>query len=147
MRPLIVLFACIIACFFAVSAEALDSDGDGLNNNQDNCDDHYNPAQADGDNDEVGNVCDNCSIDPNSGQVDSDDDGYGNICDADLTNDGIVGVPDFQVLVDCLNLPGQAAGNECRIADLNADHRVDDIDLRLLSERFGYPPGPSGLVP
>ena len=58
-----------------------DSDGDGLNDEFDNCPEAYNPSQSDADGDGTGNDCDTCT--------DTDDDGYGdpgypiNTCDSD----------------------------------------------------------------
>lgn len=58
-----------------------DSDGDGICNNQDNCDYTANPDQADSDNDGVGDVCDNCPTTYNPTQLDSDNDGVGDACE------------------------------------------------------------------
>jgi hypothetical protein len=100
-------------------------------------------AQVDEDLDTIPNDSDNCTYVPNKGQEDEDGDGYGNICDADFNNDGIVGTPDFLILGQCMSLPGQGAGNECRHCDLNSDHRVNGRDYDLFDELFGLPPGPS----
>ena len=148
MKLWIMTFACIITCFLAVGAHAAtDSDADGLADNADNCVDHPNLDQADGDSDDVGDACDNCTVEPNAGQVDSDGDGYGNTCDADFNNDGIVGIPDFPIIVDCLEMPGVAARGDCLMTDLNGDHRIDDVDFRLFTESVGGVPGPSALAP
>ena len=82
-----------------------DSDGDGVCDNQDNCDFTANPDQADNDGDGIGNACDdtpngpcgsqggdsdgdgvcdnqdNCRTTPNPDQADNDNDGIGNVCD------------------------------------------------------------------
>ena len=58
-----------------------DTDGDGVNDCNDNCDFVSNPAQADGDGDGVGNACDNCVSTPNPTQVNSDGDTFGDACD------------------------------------------------------------------
>ena len=83
-----------------------DSDGDGVCDNQDNCDFTANPDQADNDGDGIGNVCDdtpngdpcanqggdsdgdgvcdnqdNCDFTANPDQADNDGDGIGNACD------------------------------------------------------------------
>src|SRR5262249_40098132 len=77
----------------------LDSDGDGVPDDQDNCPHTPNPSQSDFDADGVGDACDNCVTVPNprvqpgflqanpwamltGGQRDDDGDGYGNKCDA-----------------------------------------------------------------
>jgi len=48
----------------------VDSDGDGIMDDCDNCPANYNPGQEDADGDLVGDACDDCT--------DSDGDGYGN---------------------------------------------------------------------
>jgi hypothetical protein len=144
----IVTFAFIITCFLSVGAHAApDSDADGLADAVDNCVDHPNPPQLDQDSDGAGDACDNCTVEPNAGQVDSDGDGYGNSCDADFSNDGIVGIPDFPIIVHCLDMPGVSARGECLMTDLNGDHRIDDVDFRLFTESVGGVPVPSALAP
>ena len=70
---------------------APDADGDGVNNEDDNCPTSHNASQGDADEDGVGDVCDNCEnvANPPDGdardQPDSDGDGAGDACDA---NDG-----------------------------------------------------------
>ncbi|MFP9099831.1 hypothetical protein ACLI09_12315, partial [Flavobacterium sp. RHBU_24] len=56
---------------------ALDSDGDGITNDVDNCPFTFNPLQEDGDHDGVGDICDNCPTTPNPRQYDEDHDGIG----------------------------------------------------------------------
>ncbi|WP_394202901.1 PHB depolymerase family esterase [Shewanella waksmanii] len=83
-----------------------DSDGDGINDDIDNCVDIANSDQADNDADGIGNLCDstpnggvvdsdndgiadvddNCPAIANSDQADNDADGIGNVCDS--TPDG-----------------------------------------------------------
>jgi hypothetical protein len=147
MKLWIVTFACVIACLLSFSAQAQDSDADGVLDNVDNCPDVANTPQLDQDSDLFGDKCDNCTLEPNTGQIDSDADGYGNKCDADFTNDGIVGLPDFPIIVSCINMPGHGARDECKFVDLNVDHRIDDVDFRLFSEAVGFPPGPSAFAP
>jgi rhodanese-related sulfurtransferase len=87
----------------------VDSDGDVINDDLDNCPDVYNPSQADSDNDGIGNVCDpNC---PNL--------------------DGLnpVSFVDFSILMTNWQLNGPALGG-----DLNADGTVDEKDLGILGD-------------
>jgi len=91
------------------TAGCVDSDGDGVNDDLDNCPNIFNPSQRD-----------------------SDDDGLGDICDPNCPNlDGLnpVNFIDFSMLaqnwqVTGPNLPG----------DLNMDNIVDINDLAILSD-------------
>ena len=58
----------------------VDTDGDGLFDFEDNCQDVKNTAQGDSDGDEVGDVCDNCPNVANADQRDSVGDGQGDVC-------------------------------------------------------------------
>ncbi len=82
-------------------ATAVDTDGDGIVDSQDNCIFIPNPNQADADLDGVGDLCDptpngpdndpdgdgvptgtdNCPLNPNPNQEDADGDGAGDVCD------------------------------------------------------------------
>lgn len=59
----------------------LDSDQDGIADENDNCPLTFNPDQSDVDGDGVGDVCDNCVETPNSDQLDSNGNGIGDACD------------------------------------------------------------------
>ena len=84
----------------AVAGCALDSDGDGIPNDDDNCPTVANPGQEDFDGDGVGDACDdsdldgivdaidNCPLTPNPDQSDVDGDGVGDACD-DSDGDGV----------------------------------------------------------
>ena len=89
---------------------------------------------------------DNCSGVANAGQEDADGDGFGNLCDADFDGDCVVGITDFGLFKQCLNLPGHGVRPECRAMDLNSDHRVNSLDFLLFEQLFGSAPGPSGLA-
>ncbi|MBN1415732.1 MAG: FG-GAP repeat protein [Bacteroidales bacterium] len=65
-----------------------DRDGDGVNNQQDNCPRTDNADQDDTDEDGIGNTCDNCPDTKNALQIDSDADGMGDACD-DCTENSI----------------------------------------------------------
>lgn len=95
----------------------LDSDGDGVLDNSDNC-----------------------QWVSNADQRDSNGDGYGNICDTDLNNDGITNGLDVGVLrVEFLT-----SGPD---SDFNNDGIVNGLDVGIMRTYFLMPPGPSGLVP
>ena len=147
LRNAWILTGAILLLALAANAAPPDSDADGSPNNNDNCPSIFNPDQSDEDTDGVGDRCDNCTIMGNAGQEDADGDGFGNICDADLTNDGIIGVPDFIPFSNCFNHPGEGATPACSSSDFNSDNRVNSLDFQIMEEMWGLPPGPSGLVP
>lgn len=59
----------------------LDTDGDGVVDDFDNCPNTPNPLQEDTDVDGLGDACDNCPAIPNALQEDLDGDGIGDLCD------------------------------------------------------------------
>lgn len=63
------------------SGSITDSDGDGVEDANDNCPYTSNSDQTDSDGDDVGDACDNCPYRDNSDQTDSDGDGIGDACD------------------------------------------------------------------
>jgi len=69
------------SCWFTVTVELNDPDGDSLPNFDDNCPDIYNPSQDDFDGDGVGDPCDNCPEDFDPTQSDTDVDAIGDLCD------------------------------------------------------------------
>lgn len=71
----------------------LDTDGDGVADDVDNCPVTANPDQADADVDGVGDACDNCPETANTDQQDTDGNGIGDACEAVTDTDGD-GVPD-----------------------------------------------------
>lgn len=114
-----------------------DDDGDGIDNEFDNCTSTDNADQADGDGDGVGDACDNCPDDANAGQADGDGDGIGDICDttiaaADGDGDGIDDAIDNcpQANADQANADGDAAGDVCDncVAAANDDQADADGD-------------------
>ncbi len=67
--------------YYWVGCSTLDSDGDCIRNDEDNCPGIANPDQENSDGDSHGDACDNCPDIPNPDQVDSDGDGVGDACD------------------------------------------------------------------
>jgi hypothetical protein len=96
------------------------------------------PAAVDTDGDGVADDEDNCTLVPNPDQRDTDRDGIGNICDGDFNNDCMVNRRDFAYMRAVFLTPN-------RHADLNGDGVVDFLDLVLLRGMRGAPPGPSGV--
>jgi hypothetical protein len=76
-----------------------DYDGDGIEDDFDNCPFRPNGDQADSDGDGVGDVCDNCKYAANKDQMDTDADGIGDVCDPDIDNDGVLNAADNCPLV------------------------------------------------
>jgi len=66
----------------ARAQEVVDTDGDTIADELDNCPGVPNVEQADADEDGVGDACDNCPALANDEQVDVDEDGLGDDCDA-----------------------------------------------------------------
>ena len=90
----------------------LDTDGDGVFDNDDNCILEPNSTQTDSDGDGLGNACDNCPNISNPSQTDTDGDGAGDVCDACPTGDDSIdtdgdGIPD-----GCDLCPGAPDGGD-----------------------------------
>ncbi|MEM6640551.1 MAG: choice-of-anchor B family protein [Pseudomonadota bacterium] len=98
--------------------ELLDTDGDGVPDELDNCIEIANPDQRD-----------------------THGDGYGNVCDPDLDNNGVVNVVDLGLLRQSFFQTG--SGQD---ADLNGDDVVNFVDLGIMRQFFFGPPGPSGIA-
>lgn len=94
-----------------------DTDGDGFDDNNDNCTLVANPSQLDGDGDFMGNMC-----------------------DADFNNDLSVNFVDLSYLADRFLTSDETA-------DLNADGTVNFIDVQIFSNLFFGEPGPTGTDP
>lgn len=120
----------------------LDSDGDGINDDIDNCQDTYNPAQDDNDGDGIGDLCDNCLTTANNDQIDTDLDGIGNACDDcpddynnDRDGDG------FCESVD--NCPGTYNPDQI---DLNHNDRGDACENCCVGIRGNIDDDPSDVI-
>jgi uncharacterized protein (TIGR03382 family) len=93
-----------------------DYDGDGYEDDFDNCPFRPNRDQADSDGDGVGDVCDNCPHAANKDQMDTDGDGIGDVCDPDMDNDGIPNAQDNCPLVpnkSQIDTDGDGLGDAC----------------------------------
>lgn len=99
----------------SIIVDVADTDGDGVADGPDNCDNTANPLQEDADGDGVGDVCDNCVNTANLDQADADIDGVGDACD----NCDAVANP-LQEDADA-----DGVGNAC---DANNDADGDGID-------------------
>lgn len=106
---------------FRAYRSGIDSDGDGVLDQFDNCINTPNSDQADADGDSVGNACDDCPNTADRDQGDLDQNGLGDSC--------------------------ACAGQPCQRADVNQDGRVDTADLALCAASFSsntFPPAPPG---
>ncbi|HJP39847.1 MAG TPA: hypothetical protein QF499_12085 [Gammaproteobacteria bacterium] len=94
------------------------------------------PPVVDSDSEGLPDDQDNCTNIANSTQIDSNGDGYGNACDADLNNDGIVNFADLGVMRSVFFTDDQDA-------DLNGDGVVNFADVAIIKTQFLGSPGPS----
>ena len=94
----------------------------------------------DTDGDLIADDCDNCKLLSNSDQRDTDNDGYGNRCDPDFNNDNVINAADLAYLKSRFFSSDPNA-------DLNGDGFVNAADLSILKQMFFSPPGPSGIAP
>ena len=128
----------------------IDTDGDGVVDDEDNCPAIINTNQTDSDLDLIGDACDecpfdvendidqdgvcgdidNCPIHANPEQANFDDDNFGNVCDPDDDNDGFDDENDncpFDYNSNQLDTDGDGYGNTCNKDDDN-DGIVDGED-------------------
>ena len=107
---------CATLFALAATANATDTDGDGLVD-----------------------IADNCIETANADQRDTDGDDFGNACDADLNNDDVVNVVD-------LGLLRARFFTADADADFNGDGVVNVVDLGIMRQQFFAAPGPSGVA-
>jgi len=119
---------------------AVDSDGDGILDSQDNCRTVANANQADGDGDGVGDVCDNCPKDANADQADEDGNGVGDVCQCvclgDVDEQGQIDLDDLQAMSQILLTAGSpfvVADQAGSCADVDENGQVDLDDLQGLA--------------
>jgi acetyltransferase-like isoleucine patch superfamily enzyme len=133
-----------------LATPVVDSDGDGVFDNQDNCPDVFNPAQADGDGNGIGDRCqdsdedgildivDNCPTVANPDQLDANRDGYGDACVASTVPAGtdFGGNPIIGTGVQIS--PGVSFGDDAEIGDgARIDRNIiagDDVAVGLGSK-------------
>ena len=125
----------------AVGGGFVDSDGDGIRDEEDNCPANANPNQADRDGDGVGDVCDNCPDVANPDQRDSDGDGVGDACEGgpvtcDMDDDGDIDRIDIRRITA---LKGQTVPPAPVTADVNNDRRITVNDARGCTLRCNLP--------
>ncbi|MEN6424507.1 MAG: molybdopterin-dependent oxidoreductase [Phycisphaerales bacterium] len=92
-------------------------------------------VEADRDGDAVPDSRDNCPDAFNASQRDSDGDGLGDICDPDcpdLDGRSQVSFPDFAVLASSW----RTSDPNTHATDLNADGRIDPLDLAILAHHW-----------
>ena len=95
----------------------VDFDNDGINDNLDNCAEHFNPYQEDIDEDGIGDVCDQCDNNV--------------FVTGDLNGDGWKDLIDALTLVDVLLEDGDNVCAE-ESADINGDNIINILDLVLM---------------
>ena len=126
--------------------DIIDTDNDGVTDDEDNCDRVANPDQADADNDGYGDACDTCPDVEDPDQLDGDSDGYGDLCDvcpsvadaesqSDRDSDGYGDA--------CDNCPDLSNPNQ---TDSNGDGTGDACEV-VLEARFviGSPAGAASV--
>lgn len=99
-----------------------DADGDGLEDEYDNCPFGSNYDQLDADGDGVGDSCDVCASVSDAAQADVDLDGSGDLCDTDADNDGWANLDDnCDLLANAAqtNSDPDALGDACDTDDDN----------------------------
>ena len=95
----------------------------------------------DTDGDGIEDANDNCTLISNLSQLDTDGDDYGNACDTDLNGSGLTNFIDVGLFVNEFGSVGSNA------ADFDGSGFVNFLDFALIPQFLFAPPGPSGLAP
>ncbi len=101
-------------------------------------------ALVDVDGDGVEDQYDNCTGLMNPEQKDFDHDGCGDLCDPDIDQDGSVSTLDFGAWNASFELGEGDVGFDPRV-DWDCDGTISTLDFGIWSGLFEGPPGPSGL--
>lgn len=139
--------------FCVVGEFSVDTDGDGVIDDADNCPDTANADQADMDNDGIGDVCDddidgdgfineddNCPENANPEQTDYDNDGIGDLCDEECETSTSTDTP-IEIASsgdDATYLVTTQIMENVIITDVNVTINIDhdwdsDLDIYLIS--------------
>jgi len=116
----------------ATGGACIDSDNDGVCDEDDNCPATPNPNQEDQDGDGVGDVCDNCVDVFNPGQEDSNGNGVGDACEAsarcDVDSDGDIDRTDIRSILRARNQPASGPDDP---RDADGDGIITGHDAKL----------------
>jgi hypothetical protein len=105
----------------------VDSDGDGVPDDQDNCIEVPNPDQADANSGEDDNI------------AKAGEQHYGNKCDPDFDNSGIVNIIDFN---EWRKYTGQSVPPAPESIDISGDGLIWIQDFNIWRQYYGKAPGP-----
>jgi uncharacterized repeat protein (TIGR03806 family) len=126
----------------------IDTDGDGVTDDMDNCKTKPNASQGDSDRDDVGNACDDCRYEPDPNQKDrggvgagSPPDGIGDACQCgDVDGDGRVTLSDRVLIQRSLLSPPTAFLARPRNCDVGGSVGCTVADALLIGRALLNPP-------
>lgn len=130
--------------FALMFQDVVDTDGDGIIDDEDNCRLIANEDQADLDGDGIGDACDEdtdgdgfinsedyCPLLASTENGDLDGDGVGDVCDDDIDGDSVLNIGDNCPLIantDQLDFDGDTLGNACD-TDVDNDGIANGVDV------------------